>query len=619
MIRSSPSSRRTSSIGRPGSYGLTRRERGARDALGKTRSAAHGERCYQRRGPGPAGYAQTVPETPTYGLFVLNLVLLPGERVPLHIFEPQLPPTVRRLRARGHPVRAPVLRGRGHAHRSAAPPASTKCSSATTTGGSAWSCAGSRPVEIVREANGHLYYSAQCRPCADDPVRVDPGALDRRPRRASSRSPRRSPATPRRPRARPGCRWSYVLAAHVELPARDQAGAAGDARRKRTPGPGHPRPRSRAGRGRARPPGRRPRAHQRQGPARLSDDRTPPAAPAAGTCAIGTCGLVWVEGPDAASFLHGLVTCSVTDLPVGEGRLALLLDAKGHIGVQLQIVRDAETGFTLITDAGRRPRHSSRTSSDSISRKTSRSLDPEQLAAADRRRARATRGAGVARAGVDSRHVDRGRPTTRPRSRRDSAARPSAPTRSSALRIRAGVARVGTDTAPDDARAGGPASRTARSTSPRAATSARRRSRAPSTAARSPRAARAWSPMPRCRPAPRSGTPNARSGRSASVAVRSGARGHRARHPAARGTRRRRGARRARGCPGDRATPAACDEPAPDARHARAGRRRRARLGGAHHRRDLSGGRRALADVVELDRPGMELHLRRDTPRRAAW
>lgn len=69
-----------------------------------------------------------------------------------------------------------------------------------------------------------------------------------------------------------------------------------------------------------------------------------------GTCAVGTCGLVWVEGLDAASFLHGLVTCSVSDLSVGEGRLALLLDAKGHVGVQLQIVRDSDASFTLITD-----------------------------------------------------------------------------------------------------------------------------------------------------------------------------------------------------------------------------------------------------------------------------
>ena len=83
----------------------------------------------------------------------------------------------------------------------------------------------------------------------------------------------------------------------------------------------------------------------------MSDDAPPLASAAAGTCALGTCGLAWVEGPDAASFLHGLVTCSVTDIPVGAGRLGLLLDAKGHIGVQLQIVRDAETGFTLITDA----------------------------------------------------------------------------------------------------------------------------------------------------------------------------------------------------------------------------------------------------------------------------
>ena len=77
-----------------------------------------------------------------------------------------------------------------------------------------------------------------------------------------------------------------------------------------------------------------------------------PAAPAAavGACTVGTSGLVWVEGPDAASFLHGLVTCGVTDLPVGSGRLGLLLDAKGHISVQLQIVRDDPASFTLITD-----------------------------------------------------------------------------------------------------------------------------------------------------------------------------------------------------------------------------------------------------------------------------
>jgi len=59
---------------------------------------------------------------------------------------------------------------------------------------------------------------------------------------------------------------------------------------------------------------------------------------------------VWVEGPDAATFLHGLVTCNVTALAVGHGCLALLLDAKGHIITQLQIVRDDADAFTLIAE-----------------------------------------------------------------------------------------------------------------------------------------------------------------------------------------------------------------------------------------------------------------------------
>jgi folate-binding protein YgfZ len=65
--------------------------------------------------------------------------------------------------------------------------------------------------------------------------------------------------------------------------------------------------------------------------------------------AVGSCAVIWIEGPDAASFLHGLVTAGVADMPVRAGRLALLLDAKGHIVAPLQIVRDAAEGFTLIT------------------------------------------------------------------------------------------------------------------------------------------------------------------------------------------------------------------------------------------------------------------------------
>jgi folate-binding Fe-S cluster repair protein YgfZ len=43
--------------------------------------------------------------------------------------------------------------------------------------------------------------------------------------------------------------------------------------------------------------------------------------------AVGSCAVIWIEGPDAASFLHGLVTAGVADMPVRAGRMALLLDA----------------------------------------------------------------------------------------------------------------------------------------------------------------------------------------------------------------------------------------------------------------------------------------------------
>jgi tRNA-modifying protein YgfZ len=59
--------------------------------------------------------------------------------------------------------------------------------------------------------------------------------------------------------------------------------------------------------------------------------------------------LIWVEGPDAASFLQGLLTNDVVDLPVGNATYALLLDAKGRIRLDVHVVRDGDTSFTLAT------------------------------------------------------------------------------------------------------------------------------------------------------------------------------------------------------------------------------------------------------------------------------
>jgi tRNA-modifying protein YgfZ len=64
------------------------------------------------------------------------------------------------------------------------------------------------------------------------------------------------------------------------------------------------------------------------------------------------CSLVWVEGPEAASFLQGLVTSDVAALSPGETSQALLLDAKGRIQIGLRCVRDGDEAFTLVAAPG---------------------------------------------------------------------------------------------------------------------------------------------------------------------------------------------------------------------------------------------------------------------------
>lgn len=59
-------------------------------------------------------------------------------------------------------------------------------------------------------------------------------------------------------------------------------------------------------------------------------------------------GLIWVEGPDAASFLHGLLSNDVAALGPGEACDALLLDAKGHIVARAGVHRDGDEAFTLV-------------------------------------------------------------------------------------------------------------------------------------------------------------------------------------------------------------------------------------------------------------------------------
>ena len=67
----------------------------------------------------------------------------------------------------------------------------------------------------------------------------------------------------------------------------------------------------------------------------------------------GSADVVWVEGPDASSFLQGLLTQDVAALRPGGADQALLLDAKGRIRASMRVHRDGPDGFTLLTPPGR--------------------------------------------------------------------------------------------------------------------------------------------------------------------------------------------------------------------------------------------------------------------------
>ena len=60
--------------------------------------------------------------------------------------------------------------------------------------------------------------------------------------------------------------------------------------------------------------------------------------------------LLWVEGPDAVGFLHGLLSNDVDGLAPGAACHALLLDAKGHVAADMRVHRDAPDALTLVVD-----------------------------------------------------------------------------------------------------------------------------------------------------------------------------------------------------------------------------------------------------------------------------
>ena len=149
------------------------------------------------------------------GLFPLDLVLLPGERVPLHLFEPRY----RQLYADC------VLDDQPFVIVQTGPtgPADVGCSARFETlvrrfedGRLNVIVQGVEPVGLVEESEGRLYFSAKVRALADDPAQAPPELAARVLSRFRTLAGLPDDA---RPPAPDGVPLSYAIAGAFELPS----------------------------------------------------------------------------------------------------------------------------------------------------------------------------------------------------------------------------------------------------------------------------------------------------------------------------------------------------------------------------------------------------------------
>jgi len=153
----------------------------------------------------------------TYGIFTLGMVLVPGERVPLHLFEPRY----RQLFADCVLENTPfVLRFADESG-----PAPIGCTARFDEvldrfedGRITVVIVGVNAVEIGDSVDGRLYDCAECTTLIDAPTPSDPALAARATQRfeelaaavtGSAQSPAHDDEIP----------WSYVLAAHIGLAA----------------------------------------------------------------------------------------------------------------------------------------------------------------------------------------------------------------------------------------------------------------------------------------------------------------------------------------------------------------------------------------------------------------
>lgn len=156
-----------------------------------------------------------VAGTNDLGLFPLDLVLLPGERIPLHLFEPRY----RQLFADSVLGDVPfvVVRGRDDGM------AQVGCSARfdellqrLDDGRLSVVVQGVAPVALVEETEGAMYLSALCHELADTPVAVD-GALEAEVTARFRTLAERVTGEAREPARAAGAPLSYAVAAVVEL------------------------------------------------------------------------------------------------------------------------------------------------------------------------------------------------------------------------------------------------------------------------------------------------------------------------------------------------------------------------------------------------------------------
>jgi folate-binding protein YgfZ len=60
--------------------------------------------------------------------------------------------------------------------------------------------------------------------------------------------------------------------------------------------------------------------------------------------------IAWVEGPDAAALLQGLLTADIEAIAVGSAVRSLVLTTRGHVGASMAVARDGDDAFTLVLD-----------------------------------------------------------------------------------------------------------------------------------------------------------------------------------------------------------------------------------------------------------------------------